>query len=268
MNIYNGISQIPHIECGVISVGTFDGVHLAHRTILEEVCRLAKSVNGQSIVITFASHPRLLIDPDFDIKILMTSDEKNFLLEKIGIDNVIYLNFNWEVAQMSYVDFMEMLSSKIDIAKIVVGYDHNFGKNREGNILSLQKMSERHGFDVVEIPKQTIDGMDVKSSAIRKALNNGDISSVNRLLGYNYSIKCIVWKIVQDTISLRMNNTEKILPKDGMYPIEIEGKATFLEIKSEKLCLIDKNLSFGMKKEDIFAIKFIGNNMEQISPKS
>ena len=267
MNIYNGINQFPCIERGVISVGTFDGVHLAHRAILEEVCRLAKSTNGQSTVITFFSHPRLLIDPDFDIKTLTTPDEKNALFEQIGIDNVMYLDFDWNIAKMSHIDFINMLSSKIEIAKMVVGYDHNFGKNRKGDISALRKMSEKYDFDVIEIPKQTMAAMDVKSSSIREKINCGKILVANSLLGYDYSVQCNVWEMAQEMITLKMKNPEKLLPKDGLYPVEIEEENRLLEIKSEKLCVIDKKMSFVMKKEDTFVVKFIGDNTELISTK-
>lgn len=262
MNIYTDINQIPYIKCGVISVGTFDGVHKAHRVILEEVSSLAKSIGGQSVVITFASHPRILIDPDFDIKILTTQREKNHLFEQIGIDNVIYLSFDWNIAKMSYADFIDMLSSKIDIAKIVVGYDHSFGKNREGNLSKLQRLTENHNFEVIEISKQTVDGMDVKSSVIRDAIKKGDILSANRLLGYEYGMELVVSSTQQDRISLQMNNPEKLLPSDGLYPIAIKGDFTLLEIKKGNLSLFKKKLFLKVKEGTVFVVKFIGYNIE------
>lgn len=262
MNIYTDINQIPYIEYGVVSVGTFDGVHKAHRIILEEVSSLAKSIGGQSVVITFISHPRILIDPDFDIKILTTQQEKNHLFEQIGIDNVIYLLFNWDIAKMSYVDFIAMLSSKIDIAKIVVGYDHSFGKNREGNLSKLQQLTGNHNFEVIEVPKQTIDGMDVKSSVIRNAIKKGDIFSANRLLGYEYGMELVVYSTQQDRISLKMNNSEKLLPCDGIYPIEIKGDSTLLEIKTGNISLFKNNLRCEPEIGTVFVVKFIGNKIE------
>lgn len=267
MNIYTDINQIPYIKCGVISVGTFDGVHKAHRIILEEVSSLAKSIGGQSVVITFASHPRMLIDPDFDTKILTTQKEKNYLFEQIGIDNVIYLPFDWNIAKMSYIDFIDMLSSKIDITKIVVGYDHSFGKDREGNLSKLQQLAENHNFEVIEVSKQTVDGMDVKSSIIRDAIKKGDILSANCLLGYEYGMELVVFSIQQDRISLKMNNPEKLLPCDGVYPIEIKGESTLLEIKTGNLFLFKNNFSLKVKEGTVFVVKFIGNNIESTSLK-
>lgn len=260
MNIYTGIDQVPFIERAVVSVGTFDGVHRAHRIILEEVSRLTKLSDGQSVAITFSSHPRMLIDPDFDIKILTTQQEKNQLLEQIGIDNIIYLNFDENIAKMPYVDFIDMLSSKMDIAKIVVGYDHSFGKNREGNLSKLKQLSENHIFNVIEVSKQTIDGMDVKSSVIRNEIKQGNMISANQLLGYNYKIELVVNSIEQNKISLKMNNPEKLLPENGIYPIKIQGNDYFLEIKNGKLALLMNDLPFFAKQGEVFVVQFIGNN--------
>ena len=262
MNIYTGIDQVPSIECAVVSVGTFDGVHGAHRIILEEVSHLAKSISGQSVVVTFSSHPRLLIDPDFDIKILTTPQEKNQLFEQIGIDNVIYLDFDRNIAKMSYVDFIDMLSSKMNIAKIVVGYDHSFGKNREGNFLKLNQLAKTHGFDVVEISKQVVQGKDVKSSLIRNAIKQGDILLANQLLGYNYKMELSVYSIEKDNILLRMNHSEKLLPCDGIYTINIERNNYFLEIRNGELALLMNGLPSFVKEGEVFVAHFIGNNTQ------
>ncbi len=260
MNIYTDINQIPYIECGVVSVGTFDGVHEAHRIILKEVSSLAKSIKGQSVVITFASHPRLLIDPDFDIKVLTTQKEKNYLFEQIGIDNVIYLPFDWNIAKMSYMDFIDMLSSKIDITKIVVGYDHSFGKNREGNLSKLEQLAKNHSFDVVEISKQLVDGKDVKSSVIRNAIKQGEILLANQLLGSDYKMELIVCSVEQDKISLKANNQEKLLPCNGVYQINIERNNYSLEIKNGELAVLMSDLPFSAKQGEVFVVRFISNN--------
>lgn len=262
MNIYTGIDQVPSIECAVVSVGTFDGVHGAHRIILEEISRLAKSIGGQSVVITFSSHPRLLIDPDFDIKILTTQQEKNQLLQQIGIDNIVYLDFDQNIAKMSYVDFIDMLSSKMNIAKIAVGYDHSFGKNREGNFFKLNQLAKNHGFDVVEISKQFVGGKDVKSSLIRDAIKQGNILLANQLLGYDYKMELFICSIEEDRISLKMNNSEKLLPCDGIYPINIERNNYFLEIKNGELALLMNDLPLFAKQGEVFVVHFIGNNIK------
>jgi len=186
MEIYHDIELMQFIGKAVVTVGTFDGIHLAHRAILDEVVRLAKEVAGKSVVVTFANHPRTVIDPDFQLKILTSTEEKNVFFQKIGIDIVVYANFTPTFAKIDYSDFIKFLISKIDIQKFVVGYNHNFGKNKEGNISNLEKMSLLHGFKVVKIPQQTIDGIKISSSRIREAINENNLDLANKLLGYNY----------------------------------------------------------------------------------
>jgi riboflavin kinase/FMN adenylyltransferase len=186
IKVYRNIESVPFIKKAVITVGTFDGIHLAHRVILNEVVRSAKNMQGKSIVITFTNHPRTVIDPNFQIKILTSSEEKNIFLQKIGIDIVIYVDFTPTFAKTDYSNFIKSLTSKINIQKFIVGYNHNFGKNKEGNIRNLEEISLLYGFEVVEIPQQTIDGTKISSSRIREAINAGDLNLANKLLGYNH----------------------------------------------------------------------------------
>ena len=243
MNIYTDIESVPLIENAVVSVGTFDGVHTAHRMILDEVCCLAKAINGQSTIISFFAHPQKLIDHDYRIKLLTTQDEKNSLFQSCGIDNVIYLHFTPHIASMHHQDFIRFLLSKLKIRKIVVGYDHNFGKNREGNILNLQKMGKEHDFEVREIVQQKIDGQNISSSVIRKAILKGDLKAANKLLGYNYSLDVRMLSCHGQSILAALSDMEKIIPEDGTYPIEIENKSALLKIRNQTL-LIESNLSF------------------------
>jgi riboflavin kinase/FMN adenylyltransferase len=186
LKVYSNIESIPFIEKAVITVGTFDGIHLAHRAILDKVVRSAKNIHGKSVVVTFTNHPRTVIDPDFQIKILTPTEEKNNFLQKIGIDVVIYVDFTPVFAKTDYSDFIKSLTTKIDIQKFVVGYNHNFLKNKEGNIHNLEKMSLIYGFEVMKVPQQTIDGIKISSSRIREAINADDLNLANKLLGYNY----------------------------------------------------------------------------------
>ena len=189
LKIYRNIESMPFIGKAVVTVGTFDGIHIAHRAILDEVVKLAKDMGGKSVVITFANHPRTVIDPDFQLKILTPPEEKNKFFQKIGIDIVVCIDFTPTLAKTDYSDFVKSLISKMDIQKFVVGYNHNFGKDKEGNIHNLEKMSLLYDFEVVEIPQQTVDGIKISSSRIREAMNAGDLNLANKLLGYNYSCK-------------------------------------------------------------------------------
>ncbi|MDR0368344.1 MAG: FAD synthetase family protein [Bacteroidales bacterium] len=256
MDIYTDINQLPYIKYGIVSVGTFDGVHEAHRIILAEMASFAHTSGGESIVFTFASHPQKLIDPQYDIKILTTQQEKNCLFEQMGVNHVVYLPFDWNIAKMSYIDFIDMLSSKIKIAGIVVGYDHGFGRNREGNIARLQQLADNYRFELVEIPKQTVNGMNIKSSVIRDVIKKGDMLSANRLLGYEYSIEVLVCGVEPHAAA---SNPEKLLPADGIYPVEIDCRKKTVEIKAGKFYLPDEDMLFAMRKKDTFVVKFIGN---------
>jgi len=189
MDKYHNIESMPFIENAVVTVGTFDGVHLAHRAILEKVVRLAKEIKGKSVVITFLSHPKKVIAPDFEDNVLLSMDKKNALLQKIGIEIVIYLDFNSMLAKTYYYDFIKSLVSKMKIRKMVVGYDHHFGKNKEGNIHTLKEISHLYGFEVIEIPKIEIDGMEISSSRIRELIKAGELNLANKLLGYKYIMK-------------------------------------------------------------------------------
>jgi len=187
IKVYRDIESISFIEKAVVTVGTFDGIHLAHRAILNEVVLLAKNIEGKSVVVTFANHPRTVIDPDFQLKILTTPEEKNIFLQKMGIDIVIYVDFTPSFAKINYSDFIKSLTSKIGIQKFVVGYNHNFGKNQAGNSYNLKEMGTLYNFEVIEIPQQTIDGIKISSSSIRKAINEGNLNLANKLLGYIYN---------------------------------------------------------------------------------
>ncbi len=253
---------MPFLEQAVITVGTFDGVHIAHRAILDKVLKSAKTINGMSTVISFASHPRRVIDPDFKLNILTSTEEKNKILQEIGIDTILYIDFTSAIAQTHYTEFIESLSAKIDIKKIVVGYDHNFGKNREGNIDNLRKLIPVYGFDVVEVPQQTIDGIEISSSSIRKAINNGNIKLANKLLGYDYLIETCISSFHEDYLIVNPINKDKILPPKGKYEIIIDNKNTFLEINND-LCILNKNrlLSDIDEKERNITITFLNQHI-------
>jgi riboflavin kinase/FMN adenylyltransferase len=187
MNVYTSFDSVPFLGNAVLALGAFDGVHLAHRHLVETVCQLATDADGNSVVISFCSPPRNTLLEDFHPAVLTTQSEKIALLAQTGLDNLITMDFSPEISNMSYIDFIHLLRTKIDIRTIVLGYNHRFGKNREGCYASLLDLGKELGFDVEMIEKQTIDGLDISSSAIRQALRAGDVERANRLLGYNYS---------------------------------------------------------------------------------
>ena len=240
MNNYTSFDAVSRIEKAVLALGTFDGMHLAHRHLAEKVRQDAAKNNGISVLVSFHSHPRKIVSDDFNHGILTTQNEKVEILTKIGLNNLITMDFTTEISNMSYIDFIHFLKTKIDIQKIVLGYNHHFGKSRRGNYATLLQLGADLHFEVEKIEKQTIDGLDVSSSSIRNALNSGDIETANKLLGYNYSI-CIQAYCDKNEVSLTQ---DKLLPKNGHYTVKIDERNFVLEIKYPHLWVDLKNNGF------------------------
>jgi len=237
VNIYNSFDAVPCIRNAVLALGTFDGMHLAHRYLVEKVCQDATKNNGNSVVVSFFSHPRKTISENFNHGALITQSEKVEILSGIGLNNLITMDFTTGISNMSYIDFIRLLKTKIDIQKIILGYNHHFGKNREGNYRTLLQLGEELHFNVEKIEKQVINGFDISSSSIRYALNCGDIETANKLLGYNYSIYIQTF-YGKNEIFLTQN---KLLPKNGRYIVKIDDYNFVLEIKYPLLLIDFKN---------------------------
>ena len=252
MNLYTAFDAAPQIENAVLALGTFDGMHLAHCHLAEKLCQAAKAINGNSVVVSFLSHPKKTIAENYKNGVLTTQSEKADIFEKIGLDNLILMDFSTEISNMSYVEFIDFLKRKIDIKKIILGYNHHFGKNREGCYDTLLSLGKELHFEVESIDKQTIDGLDISSSSIRQALSCGDIETANKILGYNYSI-CV--RTLYDKNSknyIFFYNTDKLLPKNGRYTIRINGVNFSAVVKQPQLTIE------GMEEaEGIYQVEFI-----------
>lgn len=261
MNIYNDINSVSFLQRAVITVGTFDGVHKAHRVVLDQLSRIAKSINGTSVIMSFSSHPRKIINPDFPLNILTTQEEKNILFQKMGIDTLIYIDFTQSIAAMSYIDFIKYLTQKIDIKTIVVGYDHNFGKNKEGNIYNLKRLTPLFGFEIIEIPQQTIDGIEISSSSIRKAINNKNLTLANQLLGYNYQLEAHIISSTENGITIVSTNKDKILPPNGKYSVKIMDENAQIAIKDDNEMYVhfenNNNISLANKINQKITVEFL-----------
>jgi riboflavin kinase/FMN adenylyltransferase len=219
----------------IVTIGTFDGVHLGHCKILNRIKQKADSVNGQSVVITFNPHPRQVLFPDDEnLKLLTTQAEKIEYLEKNGIDVVIILPFTKAFSRMTANEFIrDILMTEIGVKELVIGYDHHFGRNREGSIASLREMATSFGFIVEEIPAELIDEVTVSSTKIRNAINNGDIKNANSFLGYDFKFsgKVVEGKKLGHTLgfataNLEIADTYKIIPQKGVYVVKV--KCNFL----------------------------------------
>jgi riboflavin kinase/FMN adenylyltransferase len=219
-------SDIPSHQPLVITQGTFDGVHLGHQKVLRQVVALAKSKNTQSLLITYHPHPRLVIDPsNNDLRMLSSIEEKAQAVYDLGVDYVLVLPFTQEFAQLSPRDFVEsILVNQLQVDTIVIGYDHRFGKNREGDFHSLVALSKEFHFHVEEIPASEIDEIAISSTRIRKALNNKQLKEANTLLGRPYILSGIVTEgqkigrtIGFPTANLQVEDPYKLIPPNGVF---------------------------------------------------
>lgn len=230
MRIYSGLDEINGFKNAVVTTGTFDGVHKGHQKILQRLSTLAHKIGGETVIITLWPHPRLVLNPDFDLKLLTTIDEKAILLEQFDIDHLIRIPFTEEFSNLSYEEYIKnILVSKIGTRKLVIGHDHRFGKDRLGKFDDLIKYGSQLGFQVVEIPKQVIDDIGISSTRIRQALLEGDILTGNEYLGRPYSISGTVVKgdglgrkIGFSTANVSINSPHKLIPGDGSYAVRIQ----------------------------------------------
>ena len=222
------VGSLPSIPEAVVTAGTFDGVHAGHRQILAKLVERAHSLGRPAVVLSYWPHPRFVLFPQQrDLLLLSTLEEKKALLAEVGIDALVVLNFTQEFAQLSSVAFMQqVLIDGLQASEFIVGYDHMFGKNREGSIHSLQDYAGAHGLALQEIPAHYIDAVAVSSSRIRLALSEGDCATANAFLGRAYTISGTVVKgkqlgrtIGYPTLNIDTGFMQKLLPKQGVYAV-------------------------------------------------
>lgn len=231
MKVYHSLEEFKKLENAIVTTGTFDGVHIGHQAILSELVEFAKTEGGETVLITFFPHPRMVLQKDLSIKLLNTVSEKIALLSKTGIDHLLIFPFTKEFSRMSSVDFVrDILVNKIGTKKLVIGYDHQFGRNREGSFKHLQEFGPVYGFDVEEITAQDINNVSVSSTKIRTALiDNGDVKTASKYLGDFYHLSGLVvsgkrlgTKIGYPTANIKIEEEYKLIPKDGVYAVSIE----------------------------------------------
>ncbi len=228
MEVYNNLSELPAFENAVITIGSFDGVHVGHQKIIDRLKLLAKQSKGKSIVITFHPHPRIVLFPDDpNIKLITSIDEKVALMESYGIDVLVVVPFTKAFLSQSPDDYIQhFLIKRFHPKYIVIGYDHKFGKNRAGDINYLKKHQFSGDFQVIEIEKQEIENITISSSKIRKALDSGDVQATNHLLGHSFTISGTVIRGegIGNTMGFPTANVEppskyKLIPREGIYAI-------------------------------------------------
>ncbi|MBX2941208.1 MAG: bifunctional riboflavin kinase/FAD synthetase [Cyclobacteriaceae bacterium] len=230
MKIYHSIDDFPKLNNAIVTSGTYDGVHIGHQKILERLKEIAEKYKGETVVITFWPHPRLVLYPEENtLQVLNTFEEKAALLKAQGIQHLLRIPFTKEFSQISSQEFIDNILVKcIGTKKLVIGYDHRFGKNREGCFEQLKLNGPQYGFDVEEISRQDIDNVGVSSTKIRKALIEGDIETANHFLGRPYAISGRVIKgeklgriLGFPTANIDVDSHYKLVPAEGIYTVTV-----------------------------------------------
>ncbi|WP_339921952.1 bifunctional riboflavin kinase/FAD synthetase [uncultured Cyclobacterium sp.] len=230
MKIYKSLDDFPDIEKPVVTIGSFDGVHLGHQKILKRINKIAKNIEGETVLVSFWPHPRMVLFPNsHGIKLLYSFDEKAALLESFGVDHLLSIPFTEEFSKMESKDFIEkILVEKIKTKKLVIGYDHRFGRGREGSFAHLDAEQDRYNFDLEEIPRKDIDNIGISSTKIRKALESGDIVKANEFLGRPYNLRGNVIEgdqigrtIGYPTANIELEEPHKLVPADGAYIVKV-----------------------------------------------
>jgi len=231
LKIYRNIADFKPEKKVFLTVGTFDGIHFGHQKIIDSLKSLANEEDGESVMLTFSPHPRLVLFPENNnLKLINTLDEKINRLESSGIDHLIIYPFTKDFSRISALEYVrDFLVKEIKVSTLIIGYDHQFGRNREGNFEYLKELSELYGFDVKEISAQDINDINVSSTKIRKAIELGDIPLANEYLGYTFPLKgkVIEGKKLGNTIgfptaNLLIEDKTKIIPKPGAYVVYVE----------------------------------------------
>ena len=228
MKIFRSIPAFQIKSRTIITIGTFDGVHLGHQKIIQKLVTQSKNTNCQSLILTFFPHPRMVLQKDSDIKLLNTMIEKSDLLENFGLDSLIIHPFDKAFSDLSAEEFVvEVLVKKLNIAKIIIGHDHRFGHNRSANIDDLIAFGQKYNFEVEQILAEQIKEVAISSTKIRVALNEGNMNMANQYLGYSYQLSGQVVRGKQlgrtigfPTANIDVDKDYKLIPKTGVYVIK------------------------------------------------
>ena len=228
MKVYQSIQDIKPIKRPVVTLGMFDGAHIGHQSILKQLNTIAQNIDGESVLITFNPHPRMVLQPNCDLKFLNTLQEKEEILRQFELEHLIIQEFTKDFSQVTSVEFVKnLLVDKIKINTLVIGYDHHFGKNREGNFEQLQVLSKEFGFNLIQLEAIEENDVAVSSTKIRNALNEGNIEYANKALNYNYPLsgKVVHGDKIGRTLGFPTANLEvdpnKLIPKDGVYAVDV-----------------------------------------------
>jgi riboflavin kinase/FMN adenylyltransferase len=243
MKIYTHINEFKQIKNAVLTIGTFDGVHIGHQKIISRLKEVAQQKGGETVILTFFPHPRMILHPDdLNIKLISTMDEKAELMKNLGIDHLIITPFTRDFSNLNPQEYIkDILVEKIGTTHIIIGYDHRFGKDRSGGLAELQNYASELGYEVEEIPEQDIDDVAISSTKIRNALLSGDVKTAENFLGYPFHLSGKVIKGDQigrtigfPTANLFIEESYKLIPSDGIYAVSVDFKSGQLKDKSAK----------------------------------
>jgi len=237
MKVYNSIAAYKKTKPSIVTIGTFDGVHVGHQKILKQLYKTALTNELESILVSFFPHPRMVLQKESSLKLLNTIKERTQMIEKTGISNLIVQPFTREFSRLSALDFVrDILVNQLHIKKIIVGYDHQFGRNRNATIDDLIEFGKTYDFEVIEITAQQLENVSISSTKIRNALNEGAVQTANNYLGYPFMISGLVVKgkgigktLEFPTANLHLKEDYKLIPKNGVYLVQsiISGKEVF-----------------------------------------
>ena len=230
-------SDYEQIKSSVITIGTFDGVHVGHQQIIHRLVDTARKNDLQALVLTFFPHPRMVIQNDANIKLINTIDEKAKQLEQLGVDHLVVKEFTKSFSRLTALEYVrDILVNKLKVKHIIVGYDHHFGRNRTANINELKEFGAFYDFEVTEIEPQEVDDVAVSSTKIRSAILDGNIPTANKFLGYNFMLTGTVIKgkglgktLDFPTANIQIEAAYKLIPKHGVYVVksQIKGVEVF-----------------------------------------
>ena len=240
IQVHRNFDYLPKFKNAVITIGTFDGVHKGHQQVIRQLKEEALSIGGETVIITFHPHPRNIVQSGKQqVRILNLIDEKIELLDKKGIDHVVIVPFTEDFSNQTPEEYIKnFLVDKFNPHTIIIGYDHKFGKNREGDYRLLEKLGDKYGFKVKEIPERILNEMTISSTRIREALLNSDIKTANDLLGYAYFFEGMVIEgnklgrtLGYPTANLEMQEKEKLVPGNGVYAVEVSTSGSNVKLK-------------------------------------
>lgn len=228
MKTIHGIENFPASEGSIVTIGTFDGVHLGHQQILKQLIDTSQQSKLKSVLLTFFPHPRMVLQPDISMHLIQTIEEREKALRKTGLDYLVIHPFSEKFSRLSADDYVkQVLVDKLNVRKVVVGYDHRFGRNRTASLEDMYNYADIYDFEVIEIDAKKIKSTAVSSTKIRKAIDQGDIALANSYLGDPFKLEGVVVhgdkrgrELSYPTANIELQNKHKIIPKQGVYLIQ------------------------------------------------